>query len=225
MDPLLVRGLTVGQARQAIYDLYVRKELIRADNNRILVSLLQPRQVQVLVFRQEAQIFQITADGPEPVSKRNTGRTVDLPAYENDVLHALVRSGGLPELDAYNEIVVYRDGCRNVRGRPEFLGQLENARPGCDARQLGWTNDVVRIPLRLPCGDRCPSAQRMSRYTPATSFSWKRQTSRFTLPPDCSRRASTSCRAIRTSTSSKPWPRRTARCTTARSAAATFRAR
>ncbi len=156
---LAVRGLTVGEARQAIRDVYVKKELLRADNDRVLTSLLHPRQTQVLVFRQEGQAFQISTDGPVPVGKRNTGRLVDLPAYQNDVLHALVRSGGLPELDAYNEVIVYRDACRDPRFRLEVLRQLEIAKPGCDSGPpLGWCGAAVRIPLRLPCGAPLPFA-------------------------------------------------------------------
>jgi len=40
--------------------------------------------------------------------KRGAGFAVDLPAYENDVLHALALTGGLPGLDAVNEVVIQR---------------------------------------------------------------------------------------------------------------------
>jgi hypothetical protein len=46
--------------------------------------------------------------GQEGVSKRGTGKVVDLPAYENDVLHALNETGGMPGTDAKNEILIYR---------------------------------------------------------------------------------------------------------------------
>ncbi len=145
---LKVDGMTVGQARDAIRDLYIKKELIKADNERILVTLLHPRQAQVLVFRQEATAFQAGLDGPIPTSKRNTGNIVDLPAYENDVLHALARTGGLPDIDAYNEIIIYRDYLRdkNIKIDPK---QLEKARPGAKPQDV-WVGETVRIPLRLP---------------------------------------------------------------------------
>jgi hypothetical protein len=41
-------------------------------------------------------------------AKRGTGKLVKLPAGENDVLHALAETGGLPGLDARNEIVIVR---------------------------------------------------------------------------------------------------------------------
>jgi protein involved in polysaccharide export with SLBB domain len=153
---LLVRGLTIGEAREAIRNLYIQKELIRADNERILLTLLYARQVEVLVFRQEALSLAVTPDGPAPTSKRNAGHLVDLHGYQNDVLHALVRSGGLPDLDAYNEIVVYRDRGHDPMHRHDVLRALEAGRPAeihhlttCDA-------SVLRIPLRLPCGAPLP---------------------------------------------------------------------
>src|SRR5262249_16939193 len=75
---LTVEGMTLAEAREAIRNLYVSKELLRADNERIVVTLLQPRLTQVLVFRQEAASFQIGPDGaPVPASKRNSGYQVD----------------------------------------------------------------------------------------------------------------------------------------------------
>lgn len=146
---LKVDGMTVGEARDAIRNLYLKKELIKADNERILVTLLHPRQVQVLVFRQEATAFQAGQDGPVPISKRNTGSLVDLPAYENDVLHALARTGGLPDLDAYNEIIIHRDYLRDKNIKFD-LQQLDKAKPGAKLPQDVWVGETVRIPLRLP---------------------------------------------------------------------------
>jgi hypothetical protein len=154
---LAVRGLTVGEAREAIRDLYLKKELIRADNERVVVTLLHPRQYAVLVFRQEAQSFQASPDGPVPVSRRGTGHLLDLPAYENDVLHALARTGGLPGLDAYNEVIIFRDCFHDAQHRLDVMQQLEAIRPGADPTALiGWGGDVVRIPLRLPAGVPLP---------------------------------------------------------------------
>jgi protein involved in polysaccharide export with SLBB domain len=149
VPPVMVRGLTIAEARNAIRSTYSKNELLRADNDRLLVTLLHPRQIEVLVFRQEAQAFTATLDGPFPSSKRNTGRTVELPASENDVLHALARSGGLPELDAYNEVIIYRNACRDPRVRQEIFLHVEANKPGPPP---GCADAVVRIPLRLPCG-------------------------------------------------------------------------
>jgi hypothetical protein len=141
--------MTVGEARDAIRTLYIKKELIKAESERILVTLLYPRQAQVLVFRQEATAFMAGQDGPIPISKRNTGNLVDLPAYENDVLHALARTGGLPDLDAYNEIIIYRDYLRDKNIKID-LKQLEKGKPGAKQMPDVWVGETVRIPLRQP---------------------------------------------------------------------------
>ena len=62
VEKLLVRGMTVGDARDAIVKLYnPDAKLIRVVKDQIIVTLLHPRQTQVLVFRQEAQSFQTAA--------------------------------------------------------------------------------------------------------------------------------------------------------------------
>ncbi len=152
---LKVAGMTLGEARDAIRNLYV-PDLIKAQNERILVTLLYPRQSQVLVFRQEATAFQAATDGPIPISKRNTGNLVELAAYETDILHALARTGGLPDLDAYNEIIIYRDRLRDKNLKID-LKQFEKAKPGAKLLpQDIWIGETVRIPLRLPSNAPLP---------------------------------------------------------------------
>ena len=154
---LQVKGMTLAEAREAIRNLYVSKELIRKENERIVVTLLHPRQTQVLVFRQEAQNFLAGQDGPVPISKRNTGHVVDLPAYQNDVLNALARTGGLPELDAFNEIIIYRDNLRDTDKKLNLMKQLEKIKPGSDPTKVGlWIGETIRIPLRLPAAAPLP---------------------------------------------------------------------
>lgn len=154
---LSVKGMTVGEAREAIKNQYVKAELIKKENDKIFVTLIHQRQMQVLVFRQEATSFLAGQDGPVPTGKRNTGHLVDLPAYQNDVLHALARTGGLPELDAYNEIIIYRDGMRDMGMQAKVAKQLEKAKGGADLIKQGiWVGETVRIPMRSPVGAMLP---------------------------------------------------------------------
>jgi protein involved in polysaccharide export with SLBB domain len=151
---LRVQGLTVGEAHEAVRNLYLKKELLRANNERVVVTLLNPRQTQVLVMRQEATGFQIGADGGAvSSSKRNSGFLVDLPAYQNDVLHALAKTGGLPDFDAYNEIIIHRDALREGQTPQEVAKQLQKLPPGAkqNLAQLRPT-ETIRIPLRQPVG-------------------------------------------------------------------------
>lgn len=143
---LSVKGLTIDEARVAIQKHYADLKLEPVPREKIVVTLLHPRQHKVLVFRQEATSFQAGQDGPTPISKRNAGFVVELPAYQNDVLHALARTGGLPDLDAYNEIIIHRDGMN----KPQVVKQPDKAKP---AVTIGET---IRIPLRQPFGSPLP---------------------------------------------------------------------
>ena len=151
--PVRVTGMTVPEARKAIRDLYARQKLLKRETAIILVSLLQPRQYSVMVLRQEGAAFSTGPDGQITSSKRGTGFEVDLSAYENDVLHALARTGGLPGLDACNAVIIYRDCFRDSRDRALLLQNLGGVRADCDPlKALGLCGQVTRIPLRLPAG-------------------------------------------------------------------------
>ncbi|MBI3821718.1 MAG: polysaccharide biosynthesis/export family protein [Planctomycetes bacterium] len=142
VPPLSVKGLTIEGARAAIKKHYETLQLEQGPREKLIVTLVHPRQFRVLVFRQEATGFQAGQDGPVPTSKRNTGHVVELPAYQNDVLHALARTGGLPDLDAYNEVIIHRDSMNKP--------QVGKAKP---ATAVGET---LRIPLRQPFGSPMP---------------------------------------------------------------------
>jgi protein involved in polysaccharide export with SLBB domain len=148
--PIGVAGLTLREAREAIRNVYLTKELLRPENDRVFVTLLQPRQYQVLVFRQEATAFSVGLEGPVVNSKRGVGYVLDLPAYENDVGHALAQTGGLPGLDAYNQVIVQRGGFRDDCDRDAILKQLETMRADGDPLKAMVGGEVVRIPLRMP---------------------------------------------------------------------------
>ncbi len=153
VEPLQVQGLSLAEARKAIRDHYVKERLLKAETDRILVTLLNPRQHQVLVFRQEALTF---TPGPAGLnkSKIGTGQLVRLPAYENDILHALALTGGLPGQDAVNAVVIYRD-CFQDRKEGELLMQQLQGKE-FDKKSLPKlvrSGRVTRIPLSVTPGE------------------------------------------------------------------------
>ena len=126
IDPIPVRGMTIPQVEQALrHALTEDKAYLNAQGNRILVSLQRPRTYRVLVIRQEAGSEfsgNVSAGNVNLGStKRGTGRIVNLPAYRNDVLHALAETGGLPGLDAENAIYVIRRRSANPQEESEIL--------------------------------------------------------------------------------------------------------
>ena len=152
---LPVQGLSVPEAREAIRALYAKKQILKPGKELILVTLLHSRQYQVLVLRQEAANLVFNPEGLSASSKRGTGHVVDLPAYENDVLHALTQTGGLPGLDAYNEIIIQRDCFHNDQERAAVRHQLEALPGGRDpCKAIGRCGQVLRIPLRMPPGEK-----------------------------------------------------------------------
>ncbi len=79
-------------------------------------------------------------------TKFGAANLVELPAYQNDVLHALSKGGGMPGLDAKNEILILRGGFRNAEERDRVLNSQDH-----NAWQAAWNNNpnVKRIPLRI----------------------------------------------------------------------------
>jgi hypothetical protein len=149
-----VLGKSIVEAREAIREFYIAKKLIKPETQAIIiVSLFQRRYASVLVLRQEAISFGNGPDGLIATSKRGTGFEVDLPGYENDVLHALARTGGLPGLDVCNEVIVQRGCFRDPADRSALMSGLQAVPSSKDPlHALGAGGPITRIPLRLPPG-------------------------------------------------------------------------
>jgi protein involved in polysaccharide export with SLBB domain len=173
IKPVKVEGVSVEEAQEKIRDAYIggKKELL-APGARVLVTLMRRRVEQILVFREDAgalvgappvaagtvpRAASITlgAGGTAASLKRGTAFTVDLPAYENDVLHALAQTGGLPGLDAVNEVVIQRGYFQDGTDRETLLRELEALAPGCRPPGAAATGSgrMVRIPLRFRPGE------------------------------------------------------------------------
>jgi len=154
--PIKVEGMTTTQAQQEILTAYtVTKKILQPGAGKIIVTLMRPRTYHVLVVRQDTGAVALTtssagaqAGGLVGQTKRGTGTVLDLPAYENDLLNALTRSGGLPGLDAENEVIIER-GTFADYADPQALQRSLEQGPHAGT---GW----VRIPLRLRPGEAPP---------------------------------------------------------------------
>lgn len=115
LPPIPVKGLSIKEAEAAVRDFATGKrggvELVKPGATRISVQLLQKRAYEVLVVREDAAT-QTTIGGTNgPIytgGKRGNGFTLRMQAYENDLLRALNASGGMPGLDAKNEVMILR---------------------------------------------------------------------------------------------------------------------
>jgi protein involved in polysaccharide export with SLBB domain len=151
--PVPVKGLTLAEAEQRVRKAYtVDKHILNPETDRIVMTLMQKRTYHVLVVREDSGALTVGAGGVLGNTKRGTGAVIDLPAYENDVLNALTRTGGLPGLDAMDEVVIERGYYHSDAEAQQALHQIATCSPcwvprPAIADQLG--SEVVRIPLRL----------------------------------------------------------------------------
>jgi protein involved in polysaccharide export with SLBB domain len=156
IESLKVAGMTFKEAEDAIRRAYVDRQILRAGRERIIVSLMRPRTYHVLVLRQDSSnpvqtvvTSQLGGGGPEyiGVSRKGTGWDLVLPAYQNDVLTALAKTGGLPGTDAIDTVIIER----NTRsGRNWDLITQEFQAHGSPAPAPG--SPIVQIPLRTQPG-------------------------------------------------------------------------
>jgi RNA polymerase sigma factor (sigma-70 family) len=128
IGPRRVRGKSITEVQEEIQNVCQQARLMQP-GGRVMVTLAQPRTYRVTVLRSEI------AGSPDN-ARRTTGTTLELPAYENDVLNALVRSGGLPGRSANATIVIQRGSA---------------APSTADTTVAAATAGVqqIRIPLRL----------------------------------------------------------------------------
>lgn len=152
IKPLKLEGLTLAQAQDAVRDAYLKPKELLADPEkaRIIVTLLRPRSYHVLVLREDAGGTTFGSTGgfggfgntgtSFTQTRKAAGFPLDLPAYENDLLNALTRSGGLPGAEAEDEVLILRGAYR-----PGPAGQP----PGIAAEGA----QTIRVPLRLRSGE------------------------------------------------------------------------
>ena len=169
-----VRGLTKEEAEEAIRRAYVDTDLVKEEAAReanIFVTVLRRRVYRVVVFREEggpdAAVDNSNAGQGGARFGPSSGEIVELPAYRNDVLHALAATGGLPNYEAENTVIVARAGAAGFGGFPPGLaapgatpghstvpGPTPPAgTPGFVGPPAEWEGPhVTRIPLRLHPG-------------------------------------------------------------------------
>jgi protein involved in polysaccharide export with SLBB domain len=93
IDPFSVRQMTVDEVRRAIADAYRKSGVIREEKIFPIVSLIKARTYNVSVIRQDLGMG---------------SQSIQLDAYQNDVLHALLKTGGLPGEKAKDHVTILR---------------------------------------------------------------------------------------------------------------------
>lgn len=181
-----VRGMTLRQVEETLRDALVHKRhLLNEENANVLVSLQKPRTYKIVVIRQEAG-SELLSGGFGQINlgalKRGTGYVVDLPAYKNDVLNALARTGGAPGLDAQNTVFIVRNKHRRQSGsanRPTpayapgpSAGPNPSATPNYPGHPTPPAHSKPTGPAHQPAGPASPGSpmsaiQQMSGIMPS----------------------------------------------------------
>jgi protein involved in polysaccharide export with SLBB domain len=168
IDPIKVKGMTVEQVTNLIKKAYLDANIFSTDSKlHPIVTMLKERQYNVVVVRQDVgsqqqQQQQLQQGGIRGSYLRGSdqsaaGSMIKLDAYKNDVLHALMASGGLPGVNAKNEVKILRASKADQKKRDEFIRQFyaqyyNNPDPcGCPP-PMPDDPSILKIPMRVPAG-------------------------------------------------------------------------
>ena len=146
-----VNGMTIPEATDKILEVYREEDILQEGRERVTLSLQQPRVFRVVVYREDTPDPNVSLVSPGAVDEihRGSGEVIDLPVYENDVLHAMAQTGGLPGTDAPREVYVIRK-TPGVQGQFLSAGNLQSIVSGGVGDLC--SSDVIRIPLAgCPC--------------------------------------------------------------------------
>ena len=152
VDPIHVNGLTIPAVRKLIEIEYVNNtQLIQPGRANIQVSLITPRFVRINVMRQDTRYNLPGLQTPSQfeISRRWSGTTLFLEPKEASVLTAINRTGGLPGIDAMNEIWVMKrvESSEVDETEAPIISQLSGELP---TMLLKGNTKLIRIPLAQP---------------------------------------------------------------------------
>lgn len=154
--PANITGRTLTQAAELIRLAYQDGGII-AEGQPVSVTLIKPRTHRILVLREDVESSQPTLipKTSMPYTRRGVGDVVDLPAYENDVLHILAATGGLPGIETYNHVWVLKSSSPDLVA--DAQARVENGEDAAQVfRALNAQRTAIRIPLRVMPGEQLP---------------------------------------------------------------------
>lgn len=158
IDSVDVEGRTLEEAAEIIQKAYLEKGILQAGRDRVTVNLIRPRDVHVVVVREDTgpSSPSITRRDTYVVARRGTGHSIDLPIYENDVLHALAETGGLPGIDGRNEVWVLRNDSMSAAEQTQLMQAIESQNSVSDVFVTHDSPHLIKIPLRVCPGQPLP---------------------------------------------------------------------
>jgi hypothetical protein len=157
-----VAGLTLQQASEMIRKAYSQdRRILQPGHDRVTVSLVRSRVQRVLVIREDTNFPNFVYAHARARTKRGTAQIVDLPAFENDVLHALIVSGGLPGIDAHNSVWVLRSRAADMADVEPAVQRIRNGEDPRDMLEAAkMARTYLHIPLRVWPGEVLPITEK-----------------------------------------------------------------
>ena len=144
VEPIPVRGLTIVQVEELVKSKYLdRNGPILTSENRILVSLMRKRTVNVYVIRgDDSQSAGLSRSRSGVVNQRSDqsrrSNRLQLPAGDNDLLNALSQTGGLPGVNARSDVKIYRANRSSAQYQPG--GSYTDGRSAFPRTAMGGTS-------------------------------------------------------------------------------------
>jgi len=150
---ITVVGLTVQQTVDKLVQAITEKEVVQKGREYVHVSVVRPRVSRIVVVREEAQtsVPVAIARTSSVIAKRGSAQVVDLPAFENDVLHALTATGGMPGVDAMDEVWILR---REQLGDSTAQSVIDQSLEGQDPVELISCVPAAATAKRIPLWTR-----------------------------------------------------------------------
>lgn len=162
IEPLNLVNSTLTDAAVMIREAYLKAGIL-ADGQAVTVTLIKPRVHRVLVLREDtgAQPPTLLQKGQTIYTRSGRGDVVDLPAFENDVLHALAATGGLPGIETFNHVWVLKSEFVDRKQREKQLAESDfvtDQDAAAAFRALDVAHRAIRIPLRADPSEPLPFA-------------------------------------------------------------------
>jgi hypothetical protein len=173
VPPLKVRGLTLTQVENVIRKAYtVDQQILGRGKDRIFVTLMKQRTYTVIVMRQEPSagltIGPSTGKGGLPIVATQR-QVLELPAYQNDVLHSLVETGGVPGESMKNEVKILKGRLADARRRDAFVQQFY----ACPPPRIRASASRRCRKIRRSFASRCVCRRGRSPRSDRRTSSWK----------------------------------------------------
>jgi hypothetical protein len=157
IDPLNVTGKTLTQAADTIRTAYQDAGII-AEGQPVSVALVKARVHRVLALREDV----VSNSGATflnkqvmPYTRKGVGDVVDLPAYENDLLHMLAATGGLPGIETYSHVWILKSV--SSESSADAQARLDAGQDAAQVfRALNAQRTAIRIPLKMKPGEPLP---------------------------------------------------------------------